>query len=105
MAFDPLDPYDVDGFEVKSQEAQEKAKQSRMQAEEDFRFLMRQPQGRRYFRRLLDRTGVYRTTFRPNSEGPFLEGVRSIGVTVLADMHKLAMAETILMMQEMQTDE
>lgn len=99
---DPLDPYDID--EAKSK-LDDKAKERRLQIEDDFRFIMRSKQGRRFLWRLLDRTGVYRTTFRPNSEMAFLEGVRSVGVSVLTDMHRLALNESLLMMQEMQADD
>jgi hypothetical protein len=98
MAFDPLDPYDVDdNGNVKPDPA---VASKIKQAEEDFLFVMNDPRGRRFLWRLLERTGVYRTTFRPNSEMAFLEGVRSVGVTIVADMHRLAFQQTINMMQE-----
>jgi hypothetical protein len=98
---DPLDPYDID-TEPKEPNAQDKIK--RQQIQDDFIFIMRSAQGRRFMWRMLDRTGVYRTTFRPNSEMAFLEGVRSVGVSVLGDMHKWCLDEVFLMMNEMKDE-
>lgn len=98
MAFNPLDPYDIDD-DADSKQSQE-SEARRQQIEADFLFVMNDPRGRRFLWRLLERTGVYRTTFRPNSEMAFLEGVRSVGVTYVADMHRLAFPQTVQMMQE-----
>jgi hypothetical protein len=98
---DPLDPFDLDA----ALEQQNKAGQlKKQQREEDFKWLMKHPQFRRFMWRQLEQTGVYRTTFRPNSEMAFLEGVRSVGVRMLGECHQLALKETFLMMQEMQSD-
>ena len=100
--FDPLDPFDLDA-EDRQQKEQEERERLQKQAQDDFRWVMSTPQGRRYIWRMLERTGIYRTTFRPNSEMAFLEGVRSVGVTVLTDCHTLAFDETLKMMNEART--
>lgn len=94
---DPLDPYDL---ESALEQQDEKAKQRRLQREEDFKWLMQQPAFRRWMWNRLELCGVYRTTFRPNSEMAFLEGARSVGVSMLGDCHRLALKETYQMMQE-----
>lgn len=95
---DPLDPFDCD---ADPREESPEAIARKLQVTEDFRWLMQLPQFRRYMRRQLERTGVYRTTFRPNSEMAFLEGVRSVGVQMLSDCHSMALEETFTMMREM----
>jgi len=97
MPLDPLDPYDFDGAKL---EEVERAKAKKAQAEEDFKWLMRQQQFRRYMHRQLEMNGVYRTTFRPNSEMAFLEGVRAVGVRMLGECHALSLEEAFLMMRE-----
>ena len=70
------------------------------QREDDLKLIMSTKSGRRWMWRMLERTGVYRVTFRTNGEGDFLEGVRSVGVALLAEMHRWCLEETILMMRE-----
>lgn len=97
MAMDPLDPYDI---EQQQSDEVERTKIKKQQIEEDFKSLMRLPSFRRYMHRQLEMNGVYRTTFRPNSEMAFLEGVRAVGVRMLGECHTLALEETFLMMRE-----
>lgn len=97
MAMDPLDPYDI---EQQQSDEVERAKIKKQQYEEEFKALMRLPQFRRYMWRQLEMNGVYRTTFRPNSEMAFLEGVRAVGVRMQAECHALALEESFLMMRE-----
>lgn len=99
---DPLDPFDIDK-DLRGEQTKE-AQLRKDQIVSDFTWLMQQKQFRRYMWRQLERTGVYRTTFRPNSEMAFLEGVRSVGVGMLADCHAMTLKETFTMMQEMQDE-
>ena len=96
--FDPLRPY---GYELtEGDDADEAIKRAQLQEDEDLRALMKTEAGRRFMWNLLARTGVYRCTWRPNSESAFLEGVRSVGVGLLGDCHRVALEESILMMRE-----
>lgn len=54
----------------------------------DFKWLMSQPQGQRFAWRLLEKAGVYHTTF--NSSGSitaFNEGKRAMGLWLVAQIH------------------
>ena len=100
--FDPARPY---GYELEERPAtEEERKRMMLQEDEDLRLLMKTENGRRFVWRMLERTGVYRITFRTNSEGAFLEGIRSVGASLLADCHRVALEETILMMRENSTN-
>lgn len=55
---------------------------------QDFQWLMSQAQGQRFVWRLLEKAGVYRSTF--NSSGSitaFNEGQRAIGLWVMGQIH------------------
>lgn len=55
--------------------------------QDDIRALMERPEFRRYLRRYLEITSVFRTTFTGNSETFFKEGQRSIGTTMFGEFH------------------
>ena len=52
----------------------------------DLRSIMEQEGGRRYLWRLLDTAGVFRTSFTGNSETFFREGMRNVGLIIMADL-------------------
>lgn len=72
------------------------------QQNEDIRWLMSTKSGRRVMSRLLDFTGVYRSSFTGNSETFFREGQRNVGLHFLADVQSLAPGDYVLMLQEHQ---
>lgn len=92
-----MDIYSVDdGLSENTQVA------AAMQLEaDDFAWLMSHKQGRRIVRRLLDKAGIYRTTFTGDERGAFLEGMRNMGLMLLADVQAHAgRGDFILMLQE-----
>jgi hypothetical protein len=58
------------------------------QAASDLRAVMGTVPGRRLLWRLLARCRIYQSTFTGSSETFFLEGKRSVGLEVLADIHR-----------------
>ena len=68
----------------------------------DFRFLMASTQGRRFVWRLLDKAGVFRSTFRTTGEGDFLEGMRNMGLLLLNDIHEICPEKYYVMVREQQ---
>ena len=70
----------------------------------DLRTLMQSIEGRRFIWRLLDRAGVFRTSFTGNSTTFFNEGQRNMGLIVLADVHEACADKYILMMTEAKKD-
>lgn len=67
---------------------------------DDLRFVMGVPQGRRVLFRILDRCGVYRSSFTGNSQTYFNEGERNIGLYVLSEMTEAKEERIFQMMRE-----
>lgn len=80
------DPTDLRTKELAAAEQRERQALRAQQDAEDFKALMATGAGRRFIWRVLDRCGVFRTTFRPNSEAAFLEGQRNIGLMLWAEI-------------------
>lgn len=71
----------------------------------DMKKMMSTREGRRFVWRLLDRAGVFRTSFTGNSTTFFNEGQRNIGLIVLADVMAAAADQYVVMMNESKEDE
>ena len=71
----------------------------------DLRWLMGQPMGRRFMWRLLDKSGMYRTSFTGNSSTFFNEGMRNIGLWALADVMEACPDQFSTMTQENRKDQ
>ena len=76
--------------------AQEKAEA------DDVRWLMGTKRGRRIIWRLLERTGVFRTSFRLNNEMAFLEGQRNVGLILIDLIHANCPEMYLTMLKEQQ---
>jgi hypothetical protein len=62
---------------------------------------MSSKRGRRIVWRLMERAGVFRSTFTSNSmQSAFNEGMRNYGVVVLAQVHELTPEQYPLMLKE-----
>jgi hypothetical protein len=70
----------------------------------DVRTVMNTVEGRRFVWRMLDRAGVFRTSFTGNSTTFFNEGMRNMGLIVLADVHEACSDKYIQMMTESKKD-
>ncbi len=66
----------------------------------DLRLVMSSVEGRRFVWRLLEKAGVFRTSFTGNSSTFFNEGMRNMGLMVLGDVHEAAADAYIVMMNE-----
>jgi hypothetical protein len=78
-----IDPYDPRAEREAAAERERRAKLSALTEEADWRWLMGNERGRRVVRRLLETTGVWRSSFTGNSETFFREGARNVGLQVL----------------------
>lgn len=77
------DPTDVLATEH-AQEARETAKKrTSRQVSDDVKWVLHDKRGRRFVWRLLESTGVYRSSFTGNSETFFREGERNVGLKIL----------------------
>jgi hypothetical protein len=81
--------YDLDNSDLKVEEAQKLQKLSRFKEIEDLRAVLATKPGRRFVKRLLERTGIYRTSFTGNSQGYFIEGERNIGLYLIAELSEV----------------
>lgn len=96
-----IDPQDL----IEQREAEQRSVELRKQLREieksDFLWLMQDKRGRRFVWRLLDKAGVFRITFRPNSdEGVFLEGMRNMGLVLMADINEVCPEKYQVMVNE-----
>ncbi|CAB4124532.1 hypothetical protein UFOVP65_11 [uncultured Caudovirales phage] len=97
------DPLDLRGQEKAKAETDEVRKLTLQTEQEDFKWLMGSKRGRRIVWRLLERTGVYRSSFTGNSETFFREGQRNVGLMLMAQINEHAPDQYALMLKE-QTD-
>jgi len=79
--------------------------QKSKEEQQDFKWLMESKQGRRVARWILDKAGIHRTTFRTNSEMPFLEGQRNLGLMLMSAISQHNPTGFILMLQEQLDDD
>jgi len=95
-----FDPLDLRGQEKAQADNSERQKLDAMIEQEDFKWLMGNKRGRRIGWRLLERTGVYRSSFTGNSETFFREGMRNVGLTLLAQVHEITPDQFAVMLKE-----
>ena len=94
------DPLDLVGQDRSRQERDERDKHERRVEAEDIKWLMKGKQGRRIAWRLLEQAGVFRSSFTGNSETFFREGMRNMGLMLLAQIHEHCPEQYTLMVQE-----
>jgi hypothetical protein len=88
----------ADEDQVKTRKRKDERERERELA--DMRQVMSSVEGRRFVWRLLERAGVFRTSFTGNSTTFFNEGMRNMGLMVLGDVHEAAADAYIVMMNE-----
>lgn len=65
---------------------EERLKRRKELEQDDVKKILGTPEGLRFFWRLLEIAGIYRTTFTGNSNSFFNEGRRSVGLEIKADL-------------------
>lgn len=81
------DPIDLRARERDKIEEESKKRARRAAELEDVKWLLQSPQGRRFIWRLLEKAGIYRSTFTGSApHDAFAEGIRSVGLMVIADV-------------------
>ena len=96
------DPTDVKAHDRAASSLELEQNAARKTEIEDVKWLMGHKQGRRFVTRLLDKAGVYRTSFTGNSETFFREGQRNLGLFVLSEVMELAPEQHAQMLKEHQ---
>ncbi|THF64320.1 Bbp19 family protein [Pseudothauera rhizosphaerae] len=95
-----FDPFDLRGQERKQRRDEERAQFRSQRDRDDFEWLMNDKRGRRIVWRLLERTGVFRSSFTGNSETFFREGERNVGLLLMAMIHESAPEQYATMLEE-----
>lgn len=70
----------------KKKPASEEADRQRHQEIEDIRFMLGTPAGRRFFLRLFNIAGVFKSSFTGTSHTFFYEGQRNVGLRIMSDV-------------------
>lgn len=84
------DPTDIQQQERDAEDATKRRRLVQDTEESDFKWLMGRKQGRRIVWRLLEKAGVFRTSFNTNSMAmAFAEGSKNEGLRILALIHTL----------------
>lgn len=94
------DPTDLRGQERHREDVEQARKVERDQEKADFAWLMNDKRGRRFIWRMLETTGVYRSSFTGNSETFFREGARNVGLKLISDIHEFAPDAYPMMLEE-----
>jgi hypothetical protein len=97
-----FDPLDLRGQERVKEQSEERTKLALQNEQDDFKWLMSSKRGRRIVWRLLERTGVYRSSFTGNSETFFREGQRNVGLMLMAQINEFSPDQYALMLKEQQ---
>ena len=98
------DPLDLRGQEKQREEARERDRRQSETEADDVKWLMGNKRGRRIVWRLLERTGVFRTSFRLNNEMAFLEGQRNVGLSLIDAIHANCPDAYLIMVKEQQSN-
>lgn len=81
-------------------ERRDKERIETLQSREDMKVIMRQPEGRRVLKRIIDQCGMYRSSFTGNSETFFREGARNVGLYLHAEMLDADSDNLLIILQE-----
>jgi hypothetical protein len=100
------DPFNLEAQDQVAIDRKDDAKLAEDQEIEDFRWLMSGPRGRRIVWNLLEKTGVFRSTFVPGDPhaGAFAEGQRNIGCFLMDQIHRHCTDQYVQMLKERNTD-
>lgn len=99
-----IDPLDIRSIERAAKAANERAEQDSQHAIEDLRYVMQDKRGRRVIARILEMTGVDRSSFHTSgSVMAFNEGQRNVGLKLLSQVLASSPDGYSQMMQELST--
>lgn len=95
------DPTDLQAQAEQQEKKAEAERESRDTEDSDFKWLMGNKRGRRIVWRLLERAGVFRSSFNTNSMTmAFMEGGRNEGLRIIGMIHTLCPEHYLKMVEE-----
>lgn len=92
-------PYDASD-EVQVGRARKRSETERTRRQAELTWILADERGRRFLWRLLDRAGVFRTSFTGDSATFFNEGMRNVGLIVQSDIMAADPEAYLAMIQE-----
>lgn len=95
-----MDPTDIRLREKQEAARKDAIRKTAEQEAADFKWLMSDKRGRRIVWGLLERTGLYKSSFTGNSETFFREGARNVGLQYMALVHEHCADKYNLMVSE-----
>lgn len=97
------DPTDLRALETSQAAANEERQRARQIEIDDFRWLMKSKQGRRFVWRMLEQAGMFRTSFSMNGlEMAKNEGQRNVGIMLMAEITTTCPEQYFVMIKEHQ---
>lgn len=99
------DPLDIDAQERNAAAKAARDELKARQEVEDLKWLMAHQSGRRYVAKLLEITGIYRSSFTGNSETFFREGQRNVGLRIVGEIHEHCPDAYVKMLKEYRANE
>lgn len=94
-------PFELAEQEAEKHERNKRARDTAYLASEDMKWLMGSKRGRRIAFRVLERTGMYRSSYSDKALlTAFNEGQRNVGLVLMAQIHEVAPESYTLMMKE-----
>ena len=94
------DPFDLSGQENAKLAQRDKSKRETETEAEDLKWIMSNKRGRRFIWGMLDRAGIYRSSFTGNSTTFFNEGQRNIGLQLVGMIHEFCSDQYAVMVKE-----
>jgi hypothetical protein len=94
------DPLDIHGQQQAKAQAEAREQLARANEASDIKQLMTHAWGRRLVWRMLEKSGMYRTSFTGNSETFFREGMRNYGIWLTALINEHCPEQYALMVAE-----
>ncbi len=98
--WDDYNPFDLRSQEEEEEKQKLKKKLVNKAEQEAFVWLMNDKRGRRFIWKLLERTGVFTSSFTGNSTTFFNEGQRNVGLFLMALINDYAPDQYIVAMKE-----
>lgn len=93
------------GYDDEAVVSEQEAARSRQEELNDLKMVLESRHGRRVFWRLLSRCNLFRLSFATNATIYYNEGIRSVGLKTLADIHDADSEAYIKMSLEAREDE
>lgn len=99
------DPFDIQGQDDARKDAEDKARRAAVMEKDDLVWLMSNKRGRRVMYRLLERAGVWRSSFHTNAlQMAFNEGSRNEGLYLFAKLAEACPESYSSMLEEHRKD-